>query len=508
MLDKIKEEFKLLTSDLMSGKLNKNTFFSRLAILDEKYLDHDYYYINIDGILCNIGTDLNDSIILKCAYKRLLKKLQKNDINKFRYDIGNTILSIVSLEDPDKSISTLLDNEKYAKARLYFDSVTHDNSDLKLRALTNSANILKRYGRHLEAITIYDECLLHNPNHAIALGNKALAIEYYTRLTPQQSLVLLNEAKVLLQASLHGTKLLKHGGKNAVEFFQSKLLYIEEQLSKTNYKPTRMKSKLFLTNYKKFILKNNLYLNFDFGYYYDKLSLEDNLFPNFVESFTKKKSNIAPHISEKIYISFHIFNQIFEDFTTCRYLYYNTLKKDYTSYEKGVKYVYLEDYSKNSIRYGIEKQIFATLNNCLDKLARILRYYFDLESTNINDENNIYFKDLQKPDFKDVVKKYDSYQLLALHNLSSDFKPKHPYYKLKAQRNKITHSFISVYKFSTEPENLTSFQVSEYTLSNSVIQMFHIVKAALIYFILFFRENDNTDSLTLPYEPLFQKDVY
>jgi len=96
---------------------------------------------------------------------------------------------------------------------------------------------------------------------------------------------------------------------------------------------------------------------------------------------------------------------------------------------------------------------------------------------------DIYFNRLQSEDFKKIVVENNSYQLLALRNLSLDFENGYQYYHLRCIRNKITHSFLGIYQgWSSNDDKFKDYRIEENEFIERTFLLFSIVKAALIYF--------------------------
>jgi hypothetical protein len=106
-------------------------------------------------------------------------------------------------------------------------------------------------------------------------------------------------------------------------------------------------------------------------------------------------------MSKKTYFCFQTFNQLLEDFTAARYNFYQALNLKHKKLDSRVQYIYTLDYTQHSLKYGILKSVFATLYNCLDKIANIIKFYFSNEEININ-KIEIYFDWLTKNFFKNL----------------------------------------------------------------------------------------------------------
>jgi len=423
-------------------KLSDQFVFQKISELDKKYKNNRIHYENFEGVLSNIGADQKSIPILNCVIKRLKTKKDELPQSKYNYDLGNTILVKIDIEcDVTNRITYLLTkSSNYKEAKKHFLLVGEDDPSHFERASTNIANILEKYGCNYEALFAYDRALKINPNFGMALGNKAIALSYYIQLEPQQSLVLLNHSYSLLKQALNDPSLKEIGGQFALLDFNKRLESIERYFSEIKYIPKKNKPPKKLNKYQKFILDNNLYLNYDFGYYYDKQSLSDNFFPNLIEDIRSIDNSNALPMSKKVYFTFQVFNQIVEDFTTSRYIFYKALSIKCKAIDNNTNYVYTFDYTRHSLEYGMLKSVFSSLYSCLDKIAHQIKYNFSSLSPDIN-RIDIYFDRFTTDEFKKIILDNGNYQLLALHSLALDFKTNSQYYNLNKLRNRITHSY-------------------------------------------------------------------
>ena len=506
-IEDLKKDYHFLTDLSQRGNLSDEEVFKIIGELDEKYKDIDSHFHSFEGLISNIGSDQKSIPVLNCVLKRLKRKKESLDQNKFNYDFGNTLFAKAAIElSKEDYFNSLVDLKTYREAQKYFLKVTKDSYDHYERARTNLAIIYERYGRNYEAINAFDQVIKSNPSFGMAYGAKAVSLEYYTKLAPQQSLLLINISYNLLVKALEDDSLKEIGGISSYEYYKSKKEQIEEYFKKIEYPPMDITPPASISNYQKFIISNNLFLNYDFGYYYDKDSLCDNFFPNFVETIDDKKFEKNQVMSKKIYFGFQIFNQILEDYTAARYNFFQALNLKHRRLDSRVKFIYTLDYTQHSLKYGIYKSVFATLYNCLDKMANIIKFYFKNEEIEF-DKIDIYFDWLAKSDFKNIVKEKCDFQLLALHNLALDMKNGGSYYHLNRIRNRITHSFLNINVEIGFDEKYADFEVTEDILTSNIYNLFMMVKAAIMYLLIAIRNSADSDK-TFPMYATLQHDIY
>jgi len=491
-----------------TDSMDEKDILKRIGELDKKYSTDLDYQQNINGFLSNIGADKKSVIILTCAIKRLQSAIKElNSIeekpseypeynisvmhSKYHYDLANTISSKADVRyGINPKIEDLIEGKEYYEQRTIFNNINPEVAYLQLylSAQTNTANLLEKFGRNYEAILAYDKAIAVEKDFGMALGNKAIALIYYFQLSLQKNMVLLNEARILLNHALQDKDLEEIGGIAIKTVFQDQIKLIDNNYFKCDCEPIKGIFPSTIDDYEKFVMSNNLYLNYDFGYYYDKSSLTDNFCLTSTESIEEiEKTHLDKnkHTSKRIYFCSQIFNQILEDFATARCNFYQSLKLDYSSIDINTNYISTFDNTKHSIKYGNLKNIFASLTNILDKVAHVLLIYYEIEDYDPND-SKIYFANLLAEPFKNVVIDSKNRHLLALCSLANDFNDKkYPYYKYKKLRNRITHSFVNINIGSDYKQyNDGNFEIEESTLIENAGEMFQIVKASILYLTL------------------------
>lgn len=465
----------------INSTITENELFKKIGELDKKYKDNFEYEFNINGTIINIASTLNYINALKFAIKRLSNLLDKNENSKLRYDLGNAINCIGDIEVPyPRSIPDLIKTSKFNEARKLYDQVS-DTDICYPQAMTNSSNILDQYGRNLESIYQYDKIIKIFPGFGMALCNKAKAIEYYVKLAPSLSLRLIDIAHTLYKKGLDDPNILSIGGPQAVSYFEKNMNNTSRFLEANQYTKTDEKRPKKLPRYFQFCLDRNLFLNYDFGIYYDKQSICDNFFPSFIQSSDEKCSNHSSVMPDKIYFSFHVFNQILESYSSARTQYFNACTNKYKSLDKFISYTYTFDYTQHSHQYGLMKSTLSILYNCLDKLSHLVYYYYIGYDSSTN--KDIYFNWFLSEEFQKIVLNKNCYQLLALWSLARDFEAGNKYNYLRAIRNRITHSFLSVNLEINDNDAYHEYEITESSLSIAAQQMFLIVKSALMYTI-------------------------
>lgn len=476
---KLINKLKSLRNELFSK--SEEEIFKAIHELDTKYARNNLYDININGEIINLATDIKSLPLIFHSIRRLKSLHKNNPSDRFLFYIGNALQSIAVIKSNNKSdISLLIDHKIYRQSRIYFNQIS-SRIDLP-SAATNSGNILEKYGRYYEAILLYDKALKVNPNFGMAFGNKGIALAYYFGLAIKKNPDILYTALDLFKNSLKAENTLEIGGQGAINNFKHHLASLEKYLS--NKKRAIISRKIEPTHYQTFCSSKNIYLNFCFKCYKCNSGFKDNFFPPFIENIknTSAEERLKYHsFSKKMYYSIKTLNQILEDYTTSRSIYFNAMTNNFNELDTDTEYFSVLDYCKNSVKFGYLKTAYIKLFNILDKIARLTFYNNELEQT------DIYFKSLLNPTFKALLLKSNNRGLLALHNLSWDFEENGIYNHLRTIRKYLTHEFIDIkidmFNDSHKQQELNENRhLTETLFVDYLDELFQIVKAALLYF--------------------------
>ncbi|MBN1467653.1 MAG: hypothetical protein JW924_02925 [Fusobacteriaceae bacterium] len=470
--------------------------------------------------------------ILYFALKRLTRYLEdiegEYQKNKIYYDIGSAYHSIAGIKyktrirDLKKTNGNSIINERnilmevneYSKAIEYFDKVNLDRTDIFFRAKTDYSNILDTFGRYYESIMLYNRILKLDSNFGMALGNKAKAIIYYYKILPDKFKFkqLLVVARDLFEKSLRDERLEAVGGEDAVRSFQNSLNKLDKLFSEIKTKETNQFFKsvrkcfqdllhrlisLFskirfrrvnkylvnLRKYQRFVLDKNLFLNFHFGFNINKNSQKDIMLPPFISKKTKGDTLNYHGFERNIFYAVKHLNQIIEDFTSARYLYFLANIGDFDDIISNItEYIYTLDYTHNNLEYGILKTIFTKLFNILDKIANFLYMYFDIEHSRTVNLNSLTYEK-----FKKLVKDLNNPQLLALFEVAVDFQVGHSYNYLQVLRNNLVHKYLDIKEidgYEIEDEEYKTNYIYKDKFFEYIQLMFEISKAAILYTVL------------------------
>jgi hypothetical protein len=459
--------------------------FREVNKFDVKFSGNKLYIFNINGIIINIGSKKKSLKLLYFAIGRLKKLLKKKSSDKLLFDLGNAFLSIAETKLGHRpKIEDLVKNKEHREARKYFNQISDFN--IFPSAATNSGNILEKYARNYEAIFMYDEALKINPNFGMALGNKGIALTYYFNLISKKNPEIILESRELLKKSLEVENTLEIGGKIAIDNFKKRLDSVEKFIKRINIKKEVI-SKEFgpSSNYLSFCKEKNLFLNFCFNCYRCEKGFYDDFFPPFISSIKDATSNESikyRSFPKKIYYSIKILNQMIEDYSTARNIYYRAIYENFKKLDKVSTFRSTLDYCRNCLKYGFIKTAYIKLFNIFDKIAHLIFNYYEI------DDKNVYFHKLVSPKYENLLISKKNHSLLALHNIAWDFKKDGLYYHLNQIRNFLTHDFIDIKEDffnydKTDDELYNQHHLTEQLLCEYTDKLFILVKAGITYFI-------------------------
>ncbi|MEX0909789.1 MAG: LA2681 family HEPN domain-containing protein [Candidatus Paceibacterota bacterium] len=496
----LKKEFEKIEQSIKSEEYEKALELLRQS----KYIKKEIHY----GLFTIwIGTETNREYLLNEGIKFTEKKLKQKKFTQdltdiTHYNLGNGYGAIFDIAiQQGKSRYEVYELAK--KARSYFEKVTPASSSYS-EARTNIGNLMdtKTLGRPIEAINFYEDALSKNPRHAMALGNKAMAIQDLAPVSEYSETCLVYAYQLYCQALNETHSLASTGGPNALQIFTMekdrikkifKLHHKQELLKKDLVHPPADQSAMteFLKFYTEFCLNNDLYLNL---HMFDKSS----------EASTKDSLIINPVtlINNSEYANEYFFrlNEIKEAYITARYI---LCKSQFTNVEtstisKKTVLINTLDYSAVNLYVGLLKSAYKETIGVLDKIAILLNKYMQLghvEKSSYLNYRNIWYTDStkmykafniwgikiairkkQQRKINLVMIKCENTYLFGVYSLCQEIALLD-----NGIRNALTHRYLRVFRAINGPEGTYTFE----ELSNKTIQMQYLVKSTIISLISF-----------------------
>jgi len=483
----------------ISNMINKGNYKEAIQtfnILESKYSKNITIRFNKVGIFIDAGFGLkNENIIIegvKVGIELLKEELDKIYLSNLHYNIANGYMSLYQLSrDKSEDLNQIPDNENIQNAKNHYrNSIKHiDLFDYKLKKTlwTNYGNCLDSLGRGLESIFCYEQALKPDSRFAMALGNRAKAMRFFADISGVYRGAIYVEAYQMLKSAIEQNNLIQHGGLSAKESFEDEIEKIEYLFKDKKVLLKKIEHKKYsesdLSDFEKFYLdfcsNYKLFLNFHIHAEKCEASIKDPVFIRIITQVEDNQTfyNLAKHI-----------NQIKEDFAVARLLLVQSQfkREDFNRISKRTSLVYSLDYSMFNLYIGLLKSAFKEAYNILDKAAIFINDYckIGMNPTKIHFHRSSFWQREDK-----IRKEYfnsRNISLYALYDVFLDFKNGY-YQKINNIRNALTHRRLVIYDSALtdwdKKDNSTN--IGYETMFNETINLFRMVKSAIIYLINF-----------------------
>ena len=368
----------------------------------------------------------------------------------------------------------------------YSDAPTLSN------ATSNYANLLSKLGRNIEAIDYCYDCLKEYPNHAIAMCNASSALQKLVNISIKQNPKILYEAWILMKkASKLEKELVELAGDEMIARCRSALKNFEEHLDSL-YPDGKNGLESWVIGFEEIHTWNlSTFLE---NLRNDRLLLTVN--PRIkncpsdykddicFESIITPLTDDGECLFQKIVATF---NNIKEDFSTSRYLYYQSKSQDVDLINTSSITWYLEtsDSSDYGLRSGFLKTSFRLAADLFDKCAGFLNLYLNLDHPeNEVVMNNFWY--LNRSYKKGVHPKISAclntnLYLKALQNLNQDLYLGEYPAPIKDLRNEATHKRLTLSLYDSFDIGLNSYSVDDFQQITKFL--LRLAKAAIIYIV-------------------------
>ena len=431
---------------------------------------------------------------------------EENKSSQWNWESENSLKEVLSLRN-----ATVLCNEK-------------TDPILYCKIYTNLGNILNQLGRFIEAINCWDKALEVIPNFAMAIGNKANAMYFYTYCLydPGQQLSFLFKSLECIELIDNKNLVWDSGLDNvAYEGFQALKKSLENVLK--NY-DTPVYQKYSLGDdknevaYRQWCLSNKLFLNplndvcLDSFVGHDVLHLPDHIY-NFGE--------------EPVYPKYY--NLLKQEYVSARYKIYQFIEGSLNSVDpfNDVLLINNFDGAFPEIENEEGKSGYRVAYSLFDKVAAFLNHYLMLK----HDIRGVSFRQLwvehkfcevsgaKKYILKDGFVEKKNWPLRGLYYVSQDIYSKDfqstsspDSSDLKNIRDYIEHRFLSITYYENQANNDTDCNryISKRDFSLKAIKILSMAREALIYLSLAIHEEEKHKSKDDPneYIPSFQSQPY
>ena len=532
------DEFKSVSQLIGEGKYREA--FDGLSVINQKYdLNEIGVLINVAGFFIDIGDGLNDSEIVR-------KGIEFLEINKDRifakgkeleftywYDSGNGYAALHRIEKRKAEFRYGIESidliKKTKKCFYCATSLLLTEKELKLdkeqiaRLYVNLGNCFDDLGRNLEAIESFEKALYDSPEHPMALASKAKTFCFLTHVTSEKEYYskLYYEAYWMLKNACK-SKMMEEAPR---KFFEDNYLKPTKKLltGKMNLRKKtehvrvwhrRYKSK-FETFYVNFCLKHRLYLN--------PHSFYCNCYASVGDPIVIQKMLVPSKGKDKYLRLSRYLNQVKQEFVTARFLLTQSQFKDprLKFVDEKVAIINTLDYAFMNAYQELLKFSYRLAFSSLDKIAVFLNEYLELTQKGKIYFANIWYTDL---DYKKSLNSKLSHThgnvgLVALYDIAQDFSKEGELNRLTTIRNHLEHKYLRVVSFSpisppfsdeNEETNIHELTITEDKLLEETLNLFQVVRSAIIYLVNLIWIEENKKERILDKEkviPLFAQNV-
>ena len=255
------------------------------------------------------------------------------------------------------------------------------------RIQTNYANLLSDYGRTIEAIDNYFDCLDIDQNHAMARGNCGIAVKKLLPISAPHHIRNSWLAWHLLTDACAATEtVISVGGVGALDYFRKHQSDLETQIEHNINGGLRALNKWTLHRSKvhgipkapkwlREISQQRLLMTLNLAPLDSLEECVDDLY------FQTISTSIGIDGEARFRSLAHYLNTIKEDFATARYLFHlsgESNNRELADNSAITRYANALDYADFGLTNGINKASFRIAADCLDKIAGFLNEYFRL----------------------------------------------------------------------------------------------------------------------------------
>ncbi|MBM4241919.1 MAG: tetratricopeptide repeat protein [Euryarchaeota archaeon] len=456
-----------------------------------------HYYVSdvVSCLLIDLGLPLGEESITKEGIELLendFEKIIQNEINASNayYNLANGYYSVFSFKWKKKPYFNCFKETELDQVKINLRKALEYNSQ-KPEILVNLGNCYDHLGRRIDALECYEKALELKSDHAMALGNKGIALCYYSRLMGRRWRTILIDAHYFISKALEIGVI-----PESKDSFIIWLKWIENQFSDKNvldnppeFPGYKIEAKSDLDRYiQEYCLENRLYLNVCNFCQKCNAAIGDSIN---IERMTVPVKDYSLENDHYLRLSTYL-NQIKEDFIAARFLLilprYGELNLDFV-YD-NVIFTDTLDYSQHDINIQLVRLSFKNFYDILDKIAFFINDYRNLNIKPRNiDFRKIWYSPWNGNPKKSVINKEivktQSYGLNALFDIHWDFEEGGPYNNLRMTRNALTHRFVKVKMFCNDENNE---EMTEDNLVERTLELARIVRNAILYLMYFVNE--------------------
>lgn len=495
---KINEMFSLATK-----KMNNGEYIKALKIVyDIKNNFWPNYSISIalGGLFIDIGNVLRrENVIqegidlIKEDFEQILKN-QKDPSDAYYY-LANGYYALFSCKWDKQPYSNRFKITELDETKINLRKALEYNNK-KPEIFVNLGNCYDHLGRTIDALECYEKALELKPDHAMALGNKGIALCKYAFLLGKHFRTILIDAHYFIKQALE-IGVIPESEKSFIIW----LNWIEKQFNdkKVLCEPPKfpgyeIKAKSqFNRHLKEYTMKEKLYLNVCSFCQKCNASIGDTI--NIERMRVKIDKDFSFENDPYLRLSSHL-NHIKEDYISARFLLilsrYEDLNLDF-AYEDAL-FIDTLDYNLHDMNIQLLRLSFKNFYDILDKIAFFINDYLNLKIP----DNRIDFRKIwynpwrnnnpKKSELNKRIIETKSFGLNALFDIHWDFEKDGPYDELRRTRNALTHRFVNIKMICNEETNEV---MSKESFLKRTLKLAGIVRNAIFYLMYFVYEIEN-----------------
>lgn len=469
---------------------------------------------NLGGLMIDYGTWKNDFLFVNRGTQYALEAVEslpeKRLLLSHLYNLANGYSSIRKFKLKKSFDKGSIPEEYLEEKRIYRRALDFASSKKLLEhetqilpeLLINYGNMLDTIGRPVEALDFYEQALNINPAKPEVLTNKAITLKHLALRAHGHTHLFIQESKRLLDLALENAPhpQLKKDINLHLDQIQDFIDHHDGNLDIEYYKSPKPISKFhvflqdFCFRHGLFLTPTTLLGEQEHQYYGDPLYISG------------MNADLERDSRTERYITF--FNQIKQDFIFSRYLLVQSqYRADHAEViDQDVDYYYPLDYSLYSSYIEMLKVSYRLAADTLDKIAYFIKDYCGIKSLKTRDTNFRYvFSTYEDPYTlrEELLMKKNNY-LFGLLDLSLDLRKNEYFDFVIDRRNALTHRFLSIRaELFTEDHNqekIPNVQLDAFI--RETIQVLRLLKAAIIYLILYVDVNERSqysNEIIIPY---------
>jgi len=461
------------------------------------------------AIACTDGGAASGRRALVKRGAKLWRGLDPQNSWHIAYNLANAELALWEIAVREDGLLAAWEHDRrhLSEARALYEHVGRDASvrrTLRVQALTNGGNSYDMIGRDLDAIALYDEALTIDPDFAMALGNRGIALKHFAPYMGEHWRKVTAQAAADLTLALQNTESMEcYGTPQSAEHFRTEL----EALPSHPAAPADAAGP-FADAYLRWCHCHELFLHvWPQGLSEDTRYLD----PLFVRGL---RTPMGSEGLARLHNLIDAFNAAKQDYVAARYSMWlaedpsSPIRSHSADMSARTLFIDTAQCTRYSVRTGMMVQAFAAATNVLDKIAGFVHLYLDTERV-----KDVSFGRMGRPDEKKSIDPQlqaainapeHNIGLLALLDLSRDLERDTALRREVSRRHSITHRFVVAHNIEVPESHDWIDRVEWLDLKEGAVHQLQTARAALIYLA---RVVDRHESASYTESPQFSVNV-